>query len=193
METKILVVNPNSSKTMTDSLQETIEKTFSKESFKISYFTGPDASPRQIDGEETSIESMKACLPLIVDDQESVYYFQNFDGILIACFSDHPLVTEIKYRAAKEKSNVSVVGLLDSSIHYCDLIGKRFSIITSNKEWIPILNNSVESKFLTRNTIDKNLWKGTVSTDLQVLDLHSPKNFQQIADIICEENIRKLA
>jgi Asp/Glu/hydantoin racemase len=50
----------------------------------------------------------------------------------------------------------------------------------------------VESKFLTGNTVNKNLWKGTVSTDLQVLDLHSPENFQQIAEIIHRENIRKL-
>lgn len=192
METRILVVNPNSSKSMTVSLRETIEKTFSEESYKISYITGPDASPPQIDGQETSIKSMEACLPLLVDDHESVYYYKKFDGILIACFSDHPLVAKIKDRSAKEKDNVSVVGLLDSSIHYCDLIGRKFSIITSNKEWVPILNNSVESKFLTGNTINKNLWKGTVSTDLQVLDLHSPENFQQIADIIYEQNIRKL-
>ncbi|CAD6622573.1 BAH_G0028650.mRNA.1.CDS.1 [Saccharomyces cerevisiae] len=192
METRILVVNPNSSKSMTVSLRETIEKTFSMESCKISYFTGPDTSPPQIEGQETSIKSMEACLPLLIDDQESIYYFQKFNGILIACFSDHPLVTKIKDRAAKEKADVSIVGLLDSSINYCNLIGKKFSIITSNKEWIPILNNSVESKFLTGNTINKNLWKGTVSTDLQVLDLHSPENFQQIAEIIYRENIRKL-
>ena len=99
METRILVVNPNSSKSMTVSLQETIEKTFSEKSYKISYFTGPDASPPQIDGQETSIKSMEACLPLLIDDQESVYYFQKFNGILIACFSDHPLVAKIKDRA----------------------------------------------------------------------------------------------
>ncbi|EJS43244.1 dcg1p [Saccharomyces arboricola H-6] len=192
MVVNILVVNPNSSKSMTISLQETIEKTISKESCEISYFTGPNTSPPQIDGQETSVQSMKACLPVLTDDKGSIYYFQKFDGILIACFSDHPLVTELKDVAAKEKSNVSVVGLLDSSIQYCNLVGRNFSIITSNKEWIPILNASVQSKFLTGNTIDKNLWKGTVSTDLQVLALHSPDNFQQIADIIRDENLRKL-
>lgn len=192
MGARILVVNPNSSNSMTVSLQETIDKTFLGNPYEISYFTGPSTSPPQIDGHETSIQSMEACYPLLVDDEESVYFFQKFDGILIACFSDHPLVTRLKDVAAKKKSRVSVIGLLDSSVQYCNLIGKNFSIITSNKEWISILNNSVKSKFLTRNTIDKNLWKGTVSTDLQVLDLHSPDNFQQIADIICDKNIRNL-
>ncbi|CAI2042002.1 hypothetical protein SEUBUCD650_0I02010 [Saccharomyces eubayanus] len=191
-EANILVVNPNSSKSMTASLQEAIEKTFPRKSYKVSYFTGPDTSPSQIDGWETSMQSMEACLPLLVGDKGSKYNYRKFDGVLIACFSDHPLVTKIKDAAAVEKSDTPIVGLLDSSIQYCNLIGKKFSIITSNKEWIPILNDSVESKFLTGNTINRKLWKGTVSTDLQVLDLHSPENFQQIADVIGRENIEKL-
>ncbi|CAI4065648.1 hypothetical protein SUVZ_09G1870 [Saccharomyces uvarum] len=191
-EASVLVINPNSSKSMTASLQEAIEKTFPRKSYNISYFTGPNTSPPQIDGLETSVQSMEACLPLLVADKGSKYYYQKFDGVLIACFSDHPLVTKIKDVAAVEKFDTVVVGLLDSSIQYCNLIGKKFSIITSNKEWIPILNDSVESKFLTGNTINRNLWKGTVSSDLQVLELHSPENFQQIADVIGRENIEKL-
>ncbi|KAK5962997.1 Dcg1p PWA37_005453 [Arxiozyma heterogenica] len=68
---------------------------------------------------------------------------------------------------------------------------QSFSIITSNKEWVPILKKSVEKNLLTNYVLKNNLWKGTVTTNLQDLDLHDSKNFNFIAKKIERENLNK--
>lgn len=196
MSTKLLIINPNSSVCMTDGMKANIDSIFFKgedhDNIDITYFTGPKEAPPQIDGVTSSIQSMNACLP-ILREITSQFYYDKFDGILVGCFSDHPLVHELTKLIVKSKSDTIVYGLLDSSIYYCNMLnGQTFSIITSNKEWVPILNNSVEQNFLTEIVKREKLWRGTVSTDLQVLDLHSSENFQQITDIIRRENIERL-
>ncbi|CCD25417.1 Dcg1p NDAI_0F00980 [Naumovozyma dairenensis CBS 421] len=193
---KVLVINPNSSVSMTDEIRKNIENVYLIKarvlSFQVEYFTGPPSSPSQIDGIETSLQSTKECLPYLIEP-ESKYYYQKFHGILVACFSDHPLVHELINFASKAEYDVPIIGLLNSSIQYCTLLeNKNFSIITSNKEWVDILNKSVEENFITESIKKQQLWRGTISTELQVLDLHSKCNYQGIINIIKSENIERL-
>lgn len=188
----LLIVNPNSSKSMTDELERTVSEHFNaKESnCKLTYFTGPPSSPPQIDGIEASLKSCKECLPLLTDS-DSIFYYEKYDGILIGCFSDHPLVDKI---SSLPKSPL-VMGLLNSCINFVSLfpdVNKPFSIITSNKEWVDILNDSVNKKFINKDLIDKKTWQGTVATNLQVLDLHKKENFDKIVKIIKRENVDAL-
>ncbi|CCK70058.1 Dcg1p KNAG_0D03100 [Huiozyma naganishii CBS 8797] len=192
----ILVVNPNSSESMTHEVEQNIRALFKKElnskSLALTFATGPASAPLQIDGKESSLRSAEACLPMLTD-AGSVYFYNKYDGVLVACFSDHPLVAELLSVIKSTTSKTVVMGLLDTSIHYCNMINsKPFSIITSNKEWVPILNESVESKYLTSSVINQSLWKGTISSDIQVLDLHLPENFAKIVDVIRKENIERL-
>jgi len=53
---------------------------------------------------------------------------EGYDGIIIYCFGD-PAV-----RAAKEKLSIPVIGIMEASIHFASLLGKRFSIITTRNE-----------------------------------------------------------
>lgn len=196
MALNILIMNPNSSESMTVAMEDNINKLFEIEILNkvlnLTFGTGPTDSPPQIDGRETSIQSMKACLPLLTDSTNPLYY-KNFDGVLVACFSDHPLVHALNNYIRQKNDTVVVMGLLDTSIHYCNMINcQPFSIITSNKEWVPILDESVEENYLTTNVLNEKLWRGTISTNLQVLDLHSKESFDQIVKIIRRENVERL-
>ena len=197
MQTKLLVVNPNSSQSMTEAIKENIENKFlfylsAQEKPTITYFTAPKNAPLQIEDEKTSIDSLNECYPVLTDTQ-SDFYYGNFRGILVACFSDHPLVHTLRERNKLDKNNTLILGLLETSINYCSMYGDQpFSIITSNKEWVSILNKYVEENLLTNYVTKNNLWRGTVSTDLQVLDLHDPKNFELIAMKIKRENVNRL-
>lgn len=190
---KLLLVNPNSSAGMTEEIRENIEAYLQSQNGDIpiiDYYTGPKESPPQISDINSSNQSLAACLPEL-SDASSSHFYDLYDGVLIACFSDHPLVEALSSLAAKDNSSTIVMGLLNSSIAYCSLqVNKAFSILTSNKEWVDILNNSVESKFLTNQS--KKYWMGTVSTDLEVLDLHSPENFNTILSIAQKENKDRL-
>lgn len=55
---------------------------------------------------------------------------QGYDGVIIYCFND-PAV-----RAAKEKLNIPVVGLMEAAINFALMLGRKFSIITTTKRGI---------------------------------------------------------
>ncbi|SMN22766.1 similar to Saccharomyces cerevisiae YIR030C DCG1 Protein of unknown function, expression is sensitive to nitrogen catabolite repression and regulated by Dal80p [Maudiozyma saulgeensis] len=192
---KLLVVNPNSTVGMTLEIQENVARYFKLKKKQdilsnIIFYTGPSESPKQISGNETSLQSLNACLPELTNPKGK-HYFNNFNGILIACFSDHPLVNALANQANRENSNTIVVGLLNTSISFCSLFQtKTFSVLTSNNEWMNILNESVEGKYLTN--ISRTLWKGTVPTNLDVLDLHNQNNYEAIVRIIKLKNLEEL-
>lgn len=192
---RILVVNPNSSESMTQEIKENVISYFMKKDItiildNISYYTGPSTSPNQISDIETSLQSRDACLPELINPN-NINYFNNFDGILVACFSDHPLVQSLSEFAMQNHSKTIIAGLLNTTISFCSLFGDRtFSILTSNNEWIDILNNAIEKNYLTKSS--EKYWKGTVATNLEVLNLHDIQNYSEIVKIIEVENIQKL-
>lgn len=148
--------------------------------------TAPREAPKQINGLEASNASCDACLG-VLRNPGSEFYYKRFHGILVACFSNHPLVAAL---AALPQAPV-VMGLLDTSVSFCNLVARHpFSIITSNAEWVPILNESVENEFLSGHM--RELWRGTVSSNLHVLELHDEENFQAIVDVIRAENQERL-
>lgn len=186
----LLVVNPNSSGSMTEEIARSVAAVdaFRVFPYRVKYMTGPDGAPPQIDGEETSRASSECCLPVLVDSG-SEYYYKRYDGILVACFSNHPLVAALRSAADAPL----VVGLLNSSLSFVSLFPSGpYSIVTSNAEWVALLDASVEAKFLTGEVRAGGLWKGTVSTELQVLELHSEANFGRIVEVIRRENVERL-
>ncbi|CAB4255202.1 similar to Saccharomyces cerevisiae YIR030C DCG1 Protein of unknown function, expression is sensitive to nitrogen catabolite repression and regulated by Dal80p [Maudiozyma barnettii] len=192
---KLLVVNPNSSTEMTADIEVNISRYFKLKKQPeflnyISFYTGSSEAPKQISGNETSLLSLNTCLPELTDPNGK-YYYNNFDGVLIACFSDHPLVNALAMEAKEANNDTVIVGLLNTSISYCSLFQtKTFSVLTSNNEWKTILDESIEGKYLTNAS--KPLWKGTVPTNLDVLDLHDQNNYKAIADIIRSKNLGEL-
>jgi len=148
---KILIVNPNSSSPITEALQVS---TSCPPGCTLDFFTGPtDSAPPSIDDEQTSEQSHRACLPLLD------VLVKDFDGIVIACYSVHPLVQSLK-RSHPDKS---IVGILEASVIHALLLGKRFGIVTTGEAWERVLAAGVASfRFV-----------GVASTGLGVNELHS--------------------
>lgn len=184
----LLVVNPNSTRSMTDALRANVPEYFKEQGVTFTYFTGPASAPPQIDGPESSRESTDACLPPLTehDAASGLPYFDTFDGVLIACFSNHPLVHELQSRSV---AATPVLGIFHASIQYALSINRPFSIITSNKEWVTLLDSAVDSILGGGRPV---IWKGTVSSNVQVLDLHDPKLFDAIVKRIRSENVQAL-
>lgn len=186
----LLVVNPNSSCSMTDAVAASLAASdaFQGFAFEVRYMTGPPGAPRQIDGAETSELSCHECIRELADPG-SEFYYEQFDGVLVACFSDHPLVAAL---AALPRAPV-VLGLLDTSVSLVALAARApFSVITSNCEWVEILDRSVQERFLTGHVREMQWWRGTVSSNLQVLELHDESNFEAIVKVIRAENVKRL-
>ncbi|KAK9244521.1 Asp/Glu/hydantoin racemase [Lipomyces tetrasporus] len=149
----ILVVNPNSSSSVSDTLKEVLRP---PAEFDYDYFTGPPGGPLQIDSVTTEITSAANCLPTLIP------LLDNYDGFLVACYSDHPLV-----HCLKEHTTKPVLGIFQASVLHSLALGGKFAIVTTVKIWEVLLSEAVRA-FLGSET----LFAGTFSTGLGVLELH---------------------
>ncbi|KAG8902680.1 hypothetical protein FRB99_004269 [Tulasnella sp. 403] len=162
----ILVANPNSSKSITDALEAGIAP---PPGCSLGFYTGPDSAPPSINDSETSLLSETACLPELVALEKS------YDAVLIACYSDHPLVKSLKAACAGKP----VIGIFEASVCHALLLGRRFGIVTTGKPWEALLSAAVSS-FMGANegSLDApQRWRndrfaGVQSTGLGVLELH---------------------
>lgn len=107
-ETKILVLNPNSSAAMTHGLRSAIEDSILDLGYatEVHAYTAPSpAAPASIDDAADIAQSAAAVLadPLLrgphpdpsSGDSRGNAWADDYDGILVACFSVHPLVREL--------------------------------------------------------------------------------------------------
>ena len=180
---RILVVNPNSSSSITDRLSASIEP---PPGVQLTWWTAPSEAPPSIDDEETSDSSTAVCLPRILElcrspastaataalggGDETVDGI--FDGILIACYSDHPLIALL--RAHLVDPRIHVLGILEASLAHALLLPQRaplnkFGIITTGKTWEPVLESAVKS-FL--GVTESERFAGVRSTGVGVLGFH---------------------
>ena len=120
---KILVVNPNTSASMTDRLRRELEAV--KDPGTELTVTNPDQGPAAIESEEDEARAIPPMLALIRDQSPS------HDAVIIACFSDPGL------EQARQLVSIPVVGIEESSLHLACQLGRRFTILTSRAARVP--------------------------------------------------------
>ncbi|KAK6201953.1 hypothetical protein LQW54_009166 [Pestalotiopsis sp. IQ-011] len=164
--TKILVLNPNSSRSMTEGVKKVVGSTDLPKGLDIHYYTGPSDSPASInDGDDidSSVRAVKADAWQYIQDE-------GFDGILVACFSVHPLVGEIQ-----KLGKPFVTGIFEASISTALPLlrsDERWGIVTTGKFWEDHLLHGVQH-FLGAGGNDYNAkFAGVESTGLNASDFH---------------------
>lgn len=152
---------------------------------QLTWWTAPSEAPLSIDDEETSDTSTAVCLPHILELCKSTASTAalaggvqilsdtgSFHGILIACYSDHPLIALL--RAHLVDPPIHVLGILEASVAHALLLPQRaplnkFGIITTGKAWEPVLERAVKS-FL--GVTESERFAGVRSTGIGVLGFH---------------------
>ena len=117
---KILLLNPNSSELVTDTLRQAVEPlqtTMLHIDVKHCNNT-PKGIVSCFDELKASVEVIDFLLEAEAD----------YDGAIIGCFADPGL------RAARETIRIPVTGLYESSSVFAKLQGRRYSIIASGNE-----------------------------------------------------------
>ncbi|KAK9415570.1 putative Asp/Glu/hydantoin racemase [Seiridium unicorne] len=165
---KILVLNPNSSQSMTDGVKTVVKAIDLPQSADIHFYTAPASAPASInDGKDiaSSAEAVKADAWRYIEDEK-------FDGILVACFSVHPLVGELQ---RMEGHSRIVTGIFEASILTALPLLKpdeKWGIVTTGKFWEKHLTDGVQH-FLGAGEGDKNTrFAGVESTGLNASDFH---------------------
>lgn len=139
------------------------------QSTEIYTYTAPSDSPASInDGED-----IKSSTDAVLKDFQT---YSEYDGILVACFSVHPLVAQLQGLCAPS-NNVAVTGIFEASILTALSLlgpGEKWGIVTTGKFWEEHLSDGVAS-FLGASSggaVLNSKFAGVESTGLNASDFH---------------------
>lgn len=134
---RILVINPNSSQAMTETIR-TSASTGSDTAHAITVTRTPGA-PAAINTDEDERLAVEAMLTIPELDR-----LDDFDAIVIACFGD-PGLAELRSRTSKP-----VIGIAQAALTFAATAHGGFGIVAASHDAVPILERLVASYGLER-------------------------------------------
>lgn len=170
---KILVINPNSSKSMTDSLDQLISSLNRRLPFlaEIHTYTAPSGPP-SINNETDALDSAR----VVLSDIEPK--LAQYDAFLVACYSVHPLVGILREKLAP---HLHVTGIFEASISTALSLlplqfGERrskFGIVSTGTYWEDALSEGVKMFLSLEDLRSCGRFKGVETTGLNAIELHT--------------------
>ena len=125
-ETRILVVNPNTTASMTEKIRESAEWARA-EGTRISA-VDPAEGPASIEGHYDEVLCLPGLLREVKAGEEAGY-----QGFVVACFDDPGL------GACREIATGPVVGICEAAMHAASMIATSFSVVTTLPRSVPII------------------------------------------------------
>ncbi len=158
---KILVVNPNSTTSMTQKVARSARQVAQAgtEILAVNPLEGPASIQGYLD--------VAHCVPHLL---ETISHHQGVDGIVIACFDDTGL------DAARCAVEVPVIGIGEAAFHAASLLACKFSVVTTLRRSVP----GIEANLL-RYGLDRRCVRVRAS-EVPVLDLekNDPSTLERI-------------
>lgn len=127
----IVLINPNSTQSMTQAMLKTAQATVPSALFEG--WTSHDG-PAAIQGVADGVQASAPLLRLV--EQASA---QGASAIIIACFDDTAL------SAARDLAKCPVIGIGQAAYHLAALAGERFSVVTTLDVSVPILEENIHA------------------------------------------------
>lgn len=159
---QILLINPNSTRSMTEACLNSVRPIIPT-GVEVTGYTAPYPAPTAIESATDAIMSTEAVLrDLAKHAASNGETVQNFDGMIVACFSKHPLID-----ALRESYDVPVIGIMEASLYVARMLGGRFGIVTTAQRSKIIQDDQVAAYGLSH------FYVGSESTHLGVLELDS--------------------
>jgi len=128
---QILFINPNASESFTEKIQ-IVASQYALPTTQVTA-KNPASGPRSIESIYDELLSSAGTLQL------ALAHLENFDAFVIACYSDHPTVY-----ALREITEKPVLGIAEASMLMACMLGYKFSVVTTNDEWGPLLWDAVK-------------------------------------------------
>ncbi|KAG6049920.1 hypothetical protein E4U39_005263 [Claviceps sp. Clav50 group G5] len=166
---RILLLNPNSSTAMTDSMLRAAKSTPISASLEIVSMTATSAAPASINNDQDIQASTDDILASLA---EKCDLFRGFDAILIACFSVHTLVPELSLRL-----DVPITGIFEASILTALSLLRRpseqWGIVTTGEFWEKHLCQGINEFLGISGRVEHAKFAGVFSSGLTTGELHS--------------------
>lgn len=133
----IVLINPNSTASMTDAMLETARQ--AGQGYLFKGLTSCDG-PASIQGEADGDKALPPLLELVEKASKD-----GATAIIIGCFDDTGL------DQARKISSCPVIGIGQAAYHFAAIAGPRFSVVTTLEISVPILANNIRSYGLAPN------------------------------------------
>jgi len=121
---KIMVINPNTSQSMTGHLRRELEL-IKRPDTELTVVC-PEEGPVTIESAYDEAHAIPPTLKLVERANR-----EGYDAVILACFSDPGL------EAARELSDILVMGIMEASLHAAAFLGAKFTILTPLATRIP--------------------------------------------------------
>jgi len=143
---KILVINPNTTESMTEHLRRTLTPLKGPDTELV--VRNPEHGPVSIESAYDEAMAIPPTLELVRQAEK-----EGFAAVVLACFSDPGL------EAARELVSIPVVGIEEATLHVAAMLGFKFSIMTSRRERVPskvehVARRGLESKLASVRPLD---------------------------------------
>ena len=133
----ILLINPNATSSMTDSCLRMVEETVPSD-VSVTGFTGPaNDAPTAIEGMADSVLSSAACFRALVKRPDLI---ASHDAILVACYSNHPLIGMLR-----EEFDLPVIGIMEASLLIARTLGSKIGIVATSQRSVGMHQSSVKA------------------------------------------------
>ncbi len=146
---KALVINPNTSQSMTAEIERTAQRVF--QSPWTSVISAAPAGPESLESWSDYALASITVLPLLAE-------YPDVDGAVLACFGDPGLYS------LKESFDRPVVGIAEASMSMALLLGNRFGILAGMRRAVELMDNMIRTYGLEAR------YAGSESLDMRVLD-----------------------
>jgi len=128
---KILVINPNSSEHMTEHIRAEVLR-IKRDDTQVTVIANTGA-PAAIE----SARDVALAVPSLLEQVKRANE-EGYDAVILACFSDPGL------QAAREISDILVLGIEETTLHVAAMLGHKFTILTPLAKRIPAKEREVQ-------------------------------------------------
>jgi allantoin racemase len=130
--TRLLVVNPNTSRPMTQTIRVSAEAAARAIDVAVDVIC-PAVGPESIEGKFDEVVSAYWTLDCVMRVAD------RYDGIVVACFGPHPSI-----EALREATTIPIMGIMEGAVLYALPLGACFSIVTTSPRWQPLLQEGLK-------------------------------------------------
>ncbi|KAG5958501.1 hypothetical protein E4U58_005356 [Claviceps cyperi] len=166
---RILLLNPNSSAAMTDSMLRAAKSTPISASLEIVSMTATSAAPASINNDQDIQASTEDILESLA---KKCNIFRGFDAVLIACFSVHALVPELSLRLVAPVTGIFEASIL-TTLSLLRRPSEQWGIVTTGEFWENHLREGVDEFLGIRGRAEHAKFAGVFSSGLTAGELHS--------------------
>lgn len=140
---QILLINPTSSTALTNTMLISLRPILPPQLEVVGYtahYPAPTATETTVDQALSTELVLRDLAKYATNNGETV---QNFDALLVASFTNHPLIY-----ALRESYDVPIIGLMEGSLYVSRMLGARFGIIASTNRHKVQTDDAVHSSGL---------------------------------------------